>query len=220
MVKDSIVKFFFPQKCIFCGDIVTTDSVCTKCDGKIQHLKIEKHAAEIKHSCFKNLDKCISFYYYKAQIRDGLLYAKYKNCGRFLDGFMPLIPLDAAKFCAENKIDAVISMPAHKSKFYRQEYDLPQEMARIIAKSAGLQYNKNVITKVKKTKNQHDLSFTQRKSNLKGAFKLNAEVKGKNILIIDDIISTGYSLEEVAKCLKKGGAATVIAVAFAYNNKL
>jgi len=205
---------------MFCGDIVTMGSVCLKCSHNIQHLKIDKHASQIKHTCFKNLDKCVSFYYYKGQIRDGLLYAKYKNCGRFLDGFASLIPFDITEFCAENRIDTIISMPAHKSKFYTQEYDLPQEMARIIAKNVGLQYNKNVITKSKKTKNQHDLSLTKRKNNLKGAFKLNTEVKGKNILIIDDIISTGYSLEEVARCLKKGGAAMVIAVVFAYNNKL
>lgn len=217
MDKNSILRFFLPQKCMFCGEIVVQNCICDECRTKTEYLKIPQTAREVKHTCFKNLDSCISFYYYKDIVRDSILYAKYKNCSRFIDGFEKLIDMDFVKVCKENHIDEIISMPAHKSKFYTKEYDLPQQMARHIAKSNGLSYNKNVILKVKKTENQHSLSLAQRKSNLKNAFELNGEVKGKNILIIDDIISTGYSLEEVAGCLKKGGAAMVMAVTFAYN---
>lgn len=217
MDKNTFVKFFFPQKCMFCGDIAEDNGICNKCLKKAEHLKIPDQARTINHTCFKNLNKCISFYYYKDEIRDSIIYAKFKNCGRFLDGFLHCIPIDFTQFCADNSIDMIISMPAHKSKFYSQEYDLPQEMARRIAKHSNLQYNKNVILKIKKTKNQHDLSLNERKSNLREAFKLNKYIKGKRILLIDDIVSTGYSLEEAAKCLKKGGAAAVTAVTFAYN---
>lgn len=217
MNKDTVVRFFLPQKCMFCGNIVEDNGICNRCLKKTEYLKIPDHARTINHTCFKNLDKCISFYYYKDEIRDSVIYAKFKNCGRFLDGFLQCIPMDFTQFCADNRIDMIISMPAHKSKFYSQEYDLPQEMARRIAKCSNLQYNKNVVTKIKKTKNQHDLSLNERKSNLNGAFKLNENIKDKSILLIDDIVSTGHSLEAVAKCLKKGGAAAVTAVTFAYN---
>lgn len=220
MDKSKIIKLFLPPKCVFCSTVITEGAVCAECGTKANQLKIEEYARDIKHNCFKHLDKCISFYYYRDTVRDGLLYAKFKSCGSFLDGFIECMGFDFEKFAAENKIDVVISMPAHKSKFYTQEYDLPQEMARRIAKRYNLQYNKDLVTKIKKTKSQHELNYSQRKSNLNGAFRLNTEVKGKNILIIDDIVSTGYSLEEIAKCLKKGGAAAVMAVTFAYNNKM
>jgi len=80
-----------------------------------------------------------------------------------------------------------------------------------------LEYNKDLVKKVKRTKNQHNLKLEQRKSNLKDAFKVAGNVKGKNILIIDDIVTSGNSLEEVARTLKKSGAEKVIAVTFAYN---
>lgn len=217
MDKNSIIRFFLPPKCMFCGDIVVQDNICSECANKAEYLKIPPYAMEIKHRCFKNIDRCISFYYYKDMVRDSILYAKYKSCDSFIGGFEKLMELDFEKFCNENHTDEIISMPAHKSKFYTYEYDLPQQMAACIAKNNGLRYNKDLVTKVKKTKNQHDLSLSERKNNLKDAFKLNIEVNGKNILIIDDIISTGYSLEEVAHCLKKGGASTVMAITFAYN---
>ena len=90
-------------------------------------------------------------------------------------------------------------------------------MAHQIAKTYNVEYNKDLVTKIKKTKNQHDLSLNERKNNLRGAFAVNGDVNGNNILIIDDIISTGYSMEEVAKTLKKSGAAMVIGITFAYN---
>lgn len=220
MDKNSILKIFLPQKCMFCNDVITEDVMCAECRQKTDRFKIEDFAREIKHTCFKNLDSCTAFYYYRDAVRDGILYAKFKNCGSFLDGFIECLDFDFNRYCSEHKIDTVISMPAHKSKFHSQEYDLPQEMARRIAKRYNLQYNKDLVIKIKKTENQHELEYKQRKTNLSGAFALNKDVEGKTILIIDDIISTGYSLEEVAKCLKKGGAARVMAVAFAYNNKL
>ncbi len=217
MDKNNIIRFFFPVKCMFCGDIITNGVLCEKCTTEIEKYKINDKLTEINHSCFKNLDKCISFYYYKDIIRESLLYAKFKSCGRFLNGFIQCMPIDFKLFCKNNNIDFVVSMPAHKSKFYSREYDLPQQMTRLISKTAGVEYNKKVIVKNKITKNQHNLSLSDRKNNLKNAFVVTEQVKGKNILLVDDIISTGYSLEEVAKCFKRSGANTVIAVTFAYN---
>ena len=219
MDKSTVLRFFLPQKCMICGEISPEDNICEGCYTKFRQLKISGYAREIKHNCFKYLDGCLAFYYYRDAVRQGILRAKYKSCGAFIDGFLKYMDLDFAKFCSENCIDTIISVPAHKSKFYNSEYDLPQQMAHCIAKKHKLQYNKSLIVKVKKTKNQHDLSLVQRKNNLKDAFCLKQDVKGKRILIVDDIISTGYTLEEVARCLKKGGAEAVMAVTFAYNKQ-
>ena len=90
-------------------------------------------------------------------------------------------------------------------------------MSEKIAKNYPLKYNNYLVKKVKRTKIQHNLNLKQRKDNLKGAFAVCDDVKGRNILLIDDIVSSGYSLEEVAKTLKKSGANKVFAVTFAYN---
>ena len=202
---------------MFCNDVLAVGENCDKCRKAAEFYEIPKQNRQINHSCFKNLDECISFYLYKDMVRDGILYAKFKNCSAFIREFLSYTSFDFKDYFAKNKIDVIISMPYHKSKMYDREYDLPQEMARQIAKTCNLRYNKDLVTKVKKTKNQHDLSLAERKSNLRGVFSVNGDVKGKNIVILDDIVSTGYSLEEVARTLKKSGASRVIGITFAYN---
>ncbi|MBQ6896179.1 MAG: hypothetical protein IJN69_03110 [Oscillospiraceae bacterium] len=130
---------------------------------------------------------------------------------------MSYTDFDFKKFFEENGTDEIISVPYHRSKLYNTEYDLPQQMAQTIAKNCGVRYNKDLVIKTRKTDNQHNLSLKERRSNLKDAFRLNGDVKGKNIVIIDDIVTTGYSMEEVARTLKKGGAYRVTGIAFAYN---
>lgn len=217
MDKKLLIDFIFPPKCMFCSEVLAAGEECFECRKKAEFYKLPQNSRNINHSCFKNLDECISFYHYKDMIRDGILYAKFKNSSAFLRDFLSYMSFDFAEFFEKHGIDEIISMPFHKSKLYQREYDLPREMAHQIAKTYNVEYNKDLVIKVKKTKNQHDLSLSERKINLRGAFAVNGDVKGKNILIVDDIVSTGYSMEEVAKTLKKSGAARVIGITFAYN---
>lgn len=212
-----ILNFLFPTKCVFCREICNEGEICPECEARVQRLRIPDTARQINHKTFKKLDGCISFYYYEDIVRDGMIMAKSRGCDSFAKAFLQYISFDLQKYFRDNGIDVIISMPAHKSKFYNQEFDLPQHMALAIAKNTGVEYNNDLVTKVKRTKNQHKLKLEQRKSNLKDAFSVTGDATGKNIVIIDDIVTSGNSLEEVARTLKKGGAAKVMAVTFAYN---
>ena len=217
MDKNKILNLLFPTKCVFCREIIPYGEICTNCREKVEKLKIPSYLQQINHKTLKNVDKCVAFYYYEGIVRDGLLNAKGKSCNSFINTFLQYISFDFEKFLMDNDIDVIISMPCHKSKFYNKEFDLPQLMADTIAKRYYLEYNKDLVKKIKRTKNQHNLKLNQRKSNLKNAFSVMGDVTGKNILVIDDIVTSGNSLEEVAKTLKKSKAGKVFAVTFAYN---
>ena len=217
MDKNYILNFLFPNKCVFCREISTAGEICSECFDKVQKLRIPDATIKINEKAFKKLDSCISFYYYEDIVRDGLLVAKNRGYDSFAKVFMQYISFDFEKYFRDNDIDTIISMPAHKSKFYSREFDLPEFMAKAIAKNTGKEYNKSLVKKVKRTKNQHKLNLEQRKRNLKGAFAVQGDVRGRNIVIIDDIVTSGNSLEEVAKTLKNSGASKVMAVTFAYN---
>lgn len=194
--------------------------VCPYCRDRVEMLKIPPHLRQINHRTLKHVDNCISFYYYDGLVRKGVINAKIKSCKSFVSAFHGYVDFDFREYFERYGIDAVVSMPAHRSKFYNREYDLPQYIAKAVADMGGVQYNNSLVTKVKRTRNQHNLNIRQRKSNLKDAFRASDSVKGKNIVIVDDIITSGNSLETVAKTLKQSGAATVVAVTFAYNNKI
>ena len=161
MDKNVILNWLFPSRCVFCRDFVPLGTMCENCKSKVDGLKIPSHLQQINNKTFKNVDKCISFYYYEGIVRDGLLRAKKKSCKSFTNVFLQYISFDFEQFLKDNDIDTVISMPFHISKLYNKEFDLPQLMAEAIAKEYNLEYNKYLVKKVKRTKSQHNLNLKQ-----------------------------------------------------------
>lgn len=220
MDRDKILNFFFPARCPFCREVTQLGRICPHCKDRMERYRIPPHLMQINHNTLKKVDRCISFYYYDDIVRQGVINAKIKSCKSFVSAFGEYAAFDFREYFEQNNIDTVVSMPAHRSKFYNKEFDLPQHIAKTVAQLGGVEYNNSLVTKVRRTKNQHNLNSRQRKSNLKNAFRADEAAKGKNIVIVDDIITSGNSLEAVAKALKQSGANTVMAVTFAYNNKI
>ncbi|MEG1972898.1 MAG: phosphoribosyltransferase family protein [Oscillospiraceae bacterium] len=217
-IEKSVIDFFIPPKCMFCQEILVGNKPC-KCYDRVMALQWQEPDRVRKETYkeFKDLDFCISFYNYKDIVRSALIRAKFKSCVDFVDNFLQYIPIDLKEFIVENNIDILVCVPVHKSKFYQKEFDLPQEMTKKIAKLTKTEYNFKLIAKVKKTKNQHDLSIKERKTNLDGAFSVKGDVTGKNILVIDDILTTGHTLDTVAQQFKAAGSGKVIGMTFAYS---
>ena len=92
-------------------------------------------------------------------------------------------------------------------------------MAKYISQENNITYWKNILKKVKGTRQQSHLSRQEREDNLKNCFKINKNyidiVDKKNIIIVDDVISTGTTLNEVSRVLKKNWANKVTWLCFA-----
>lgn len=119
--------------------------------------------------------------------------------------------------------DYIIPVPMHKSKLrkrgYNQTYLIAKEML-FLAKKSGIffpEFKYNIITKVKDTKSQTGLGALERKNNLKKAFCLENRslAKRKKILLIDDVITTGTTLDEISRLFYRAGAKSVDALTFA-----
>lgn len=163
------------------------------------------------------MDKAYASYRYKSARRKGIQNAKFRRPASFLNSFLTDISRDIEKILGENNFDTVISSPAHKSKFYKTEYDLPEQMAKRISEKFSLN-NRRPVVKIKKTKTQHSLKLEERKANLIDAFEVRFDIKDKSILLIDDVISTGQTVSVIAKELKLAGAKNVVVWAYAYND--
>ena len=101
----------------------------------------------------------------------------------------------------------------HKKKLKIRGFDQTAFLARILAKVSKIYYGRNILCKVKDTPNQRDLSQLERANNLLDAFSIEpnkAEMLiGKNILLIDDIVTIGATVNECAKVLLRSGASKV-----------
>ncbi|MFR6141352.1 MAG: ComF family protein [Finegoldia sp.] len=95
----------------------------------------------------------------------------------------------------------LLIVPSTKSTINRRGFDHIHEIAKEVANNLDMEYLPDAIVKVKETKIQHNLSQLQRIENLKGAFKVNADLSNRKILVLDDIVTTKNTLREIKRTL-------------------
>jgi ComF family protein len=109
--------------------------------------------------------------------------------------------------------DAVVPVPLHPLRFLSRRYNQAAEIARPLARLAGLSYFADPVVRVRRTESQGGKSADGRKRNVAGVFAVprgwRARVKDKRLLLIDDVLTTGATVEGCARALKAAGAARV-----------
>lgn len=106
-------------------------------------------------------------------------------------------------------IDALIAMPLHPNRILNRGFNQSLEIAKIVAKISGIPLDIASCHRVIDTPPQASLPLKARVNNIKGAFKCTGDFAGKRIALIDDVMTSGASLDELAKSIKKAGAAEV-----------
>lgn len=108
-------------------------------------------------------------------------------------------------------IDYVVPIPLHTDRLKERGYNQAEIIFKDWSKKQELVWQPNLLRRDKHTIPQWKLTLAERKANIKGAFLITRPelVKDKNILLVDDIVTTGITLDECAKVLKKAGAASV-----------
>jgi ComF family protein len=105
----------------------------------------------------------------------------------------------------------VIPVPLHR----KRERERGFNQAQLIAKALPLPVDTSILRRRKNTVTQTGLSRSERSRNLAGAFEVFGNLKGQTVLVIDDVLTTGATMNEIAKTLKRAGANRVEVVTFA-----
>lgn len=125
----------------------------------------------------------------------------------------------AVDLLGECRNNIVCPVPLYHWRYFTRRFNQADILARNIAKLTDTNYMPALIKRQKSTKTQVTLSRKERRINVKDAFvisdKLLKKVHGKNIFIVDDVITTGATVDEVAKCLKAVGLGPIYVIAFA-----
>lgn len=113
--------------------------------------------------------------------------------------------------CIKNEeIDLIIPVPLHRFRLFKRGYNQSAWLAQEISHAKKIPWNPFILRRHKNTKSQNGLSFKHRKRNVRAAFNIKGDIKGKNICLIDDVFTTGSTVGACAKALKKAGAKSVI----------
>ena len=105
--------------------------------------------------------------------------------------------------------DLIVPVPVHRSKERQRGFNQAAYLAEKLGHYTGISTDVNIVQKVLKTKSQKKLNALQRRKNLEKAFCVTGDVRGKNILVIDDVYTTGSTIDAMAGCLKRKGAGNV-----------
>ena len=105
--------------------------------------------------------------------------------------------------------NAIVAMPLHKKRLIQRGFNQSLEISRAIVKNKQLPILNNSVSRIKNTKSQLNLSKKERFKNVKNCFQLNKEINESHIVIVDDVVTTGASSNELAELLKHSGVKKV-----------
>ena len=154
---------------------------------------------------------------YSATMRELIQSFKYRDRHEGL----PLFGLWLKKAGAELLADAdlIVPVPLYRSRLWWRRFNQSAMLAQSVGRLASVPVDCFVLARVRRTSSQVGLSAEQRRKNVAGAFKMlparAARVKGKSIVVVDDVITTGATAEACARALKRAGGARVDVLALA-----
>lgn len=105
--------------------------------------------------------------------------------------------------------DRLVPMPLHPARLRERGFNHARELARPVARTLGIPLDATLCTRVRDTPPQQGLAHAARRRNVRGAFACSADLSGLRIAVVDDVMTTGTSLDELASALKRAGAAEV-----------
>lgn len=207
-----IIDLLFPKRCVFCGKLVQTEEeICEKCKDSKNLIKI---MPKTEHTMF--IDEKIFAAWYKDEVRYAVHRFKYNR----KTGYGRVFAKEMYKQYILNscKYDLFCFVPSNRYTVFKRGYN----QAEVLAKELGKLADKSVIRaveKTRKTKPMYSLTPSQRRANVLGAYKLSCDkkdIEGKDVLIVDDIFTTGATSSEIAKVLRMNGAVKIGCATFAY----
>lgn len=135
-----------------------------------------------------------------------ILIGKFKNGNGYLKEFFAELLAERVK--ALPPFDCIVYVPATKKAVKRRGYNQTELLAKSLSKRTGISLISGAVQKTKETEAQKGLTRKQRCENLKNAFKVAKpqDIAGKNVLIVDDVLTTGATADEISKAVLAAGA--------------
>lgn len=189
-----------------CGKLYK-EPICNKCKAKIDKQIICK----IQYKYLGNeFVKYIYLFKYEEELRKILLSYKFKEKIYLYEFFVKIILKNKKLYQFLGKYDIIIPVPIHYKKMKYRGYNQCDLISKeIVKKTEKLQYKNDILIKIKNNLRQSSLKSEERKNNVKNVYtikdleKNKLEVQNKNILLFDDIYTTGNTVSECIKTLKK-----------------
>lgn len=210
----SVLDVLLPPACYVCGKSCSSEyGLCDLCLDKIRYVRSPGEClAEKTH-----LEKGWSCCYYKDTMKDCIHLFKYKGYLGLKDIFVNIM----ADFVKKNELlknaDLIVPVPMHPAKRRGRPYNHAEVLASSLAGVLGRLFDLRNLKKIKWTQSQSELDRGKRLKNVRGSFLAvdKDAFRGKNVLLVDDVYTTGATINECAGALLSAGAKKVFSLTLA-----
>lgn len=220
-----ILDMLYPRRCALCDRVLASYEtyLCRECSF---HLTFRRG-----NTCLKcgrpsenavcgqcrlhrySFEECLAPFAYKGFIKDSIMRFKYHDRPEYARFFAAAILYYAGKRILEWKADALVPVPVHRSRLLKRGYNQAGLLAKELSKRTGIPLAEHLVARRKKTGAQKELGFSERKNNLKDAFVYIGNTRApERVIIVDDIFTTGSTMESLAVLLRENGAKKIYGV--------
>ena len=216
----AFLDLIYPQRCVICDKVISDkERICPACRKKIHAVKepvcmkcgkpLSNPRKEYCGDCETKKHYFVqgkSLWIYDAEVKKSIYRFKYQNKREYARTYAEEIAKQYGAWIRKKKIQAIIPIPLYKKKQKKRGYNQAQVLAEELGRIWDLPVYTDLLIRTRDTKPQKMLNDAERKNNLKKAFKTNENiVQLEHILLIDDIYTTGSTLDAAAAALLTAG---------------
>ncbi|MFQ5777687.1 MAG: ComF family protein [Terriglobia bacterium] len=234
---DGLASVLFAARCRLCDALLTSATrvpVCAACLGRVRPLELLAFCERCQRPlpfvppspespllcgrCQQGesaFDRLRSFGAYDAELRQLLVLLKYNGVRPLVGLLGGWLTMVLAQHPAVAEVDALVPVPLHPRRQRARGFNQAELLARELSRSTHLPVQSRWLTRIKDTPSQTGLTRAQREQNVRGAFASKAKLDNRRILLLDDVCTTGATLNACARTLKRAGAAQVEALTVA-----
>lgn len=222
LITEMFTDLLYPRRCAICDKVVpfgrelicrshrdnlpyVEGPVCLRCGKEIESPDTEYCMDCAKHD--RSFDRGFPVFNYEEPVKSGVLAIKYHNRREFCDFYGMEIVKKVRPYVKRYGIDGIAYVPVHRKKLRSRGYNQAYLLAQRAAKELGLPVLKDMLLRREYTSPQKNLDNIERANNIKKSMSVGTLYPGhSNILLIDDIYTTGVTINVCAGLLKEAGA--------------
>lgn len=217
----SIIDIIYPQVCVCCGKIAS-NWICEKCNCGLEKYRVNKYNKNPQYIEFASandkiyreifFDETFHMFIYREKIRNLIIRYKFNDESFISNFFINEIYKNKKIDEILSHYDIIVSVPMDRKGEMIRGFNQTSLILKELKKKGIKGIDTNCLKKIVKTKTQSKLSGMDRESNVRNAYLVSNKnaIMGKNVVVFDDIFTTGATANEIARILKENGAKKVL----------
>ena len=217
------LDMLYPRRCPVCHDIAVPGGsrICNVCREKLKPITgprcfrcskpLKREEKEYCKDCRKTrlFDQGIGIFPYGSVLQESLFKLKYGKRQEYGSFYGQIAAVYSREIIRNWGVEIIIPIPLHRKRMEKRGYNQAELIAEALGKTLCIPVDSRLMKRKVNTRPQKELDYRERKQNMKNAFFLKGENRYRRILLVDDIYTTGSTIEAAAELLKRNGAENV-----------